>query len=209
MLTRTFIVMVSTARISLDGSQRYLVTRPLFDEMGFVAHMALQVLLCRKCGSCFIPNDVAGHARNCQSFDSKSINMQEFDDLCDSLLIHMDTQSVVHPSPRGPPVEGIKPPELGWACTVDPAHCAYCCCSLKGMQNHVRSHTTRPPNVPDGFHSGVYLQTLFPTFGIKYFEVEPALRNISIDSPLTRILQTLFPNVAGQHVYTTWILYIG
>ena len=114
----------------------------------------------------------------------------------------LDAASVLLPFPRGPPVEGIAVllpspcgplvgemvPTNGWACSVDPSHCAYCCRSLKGMESHVRTHPNRPPSLKNGYCEGVALQVLFSVFSCKYFEVEPALASTSNTNPLTHII---------------------
>jgi hypothetical protein len=191
-----------TARIQLDGSERYLVTFELFDQLGFVSHKALQVLMCQKCKICVIPADLIGHAESCQNISRKSVSVQDLNDLVHKQSIHLDTSSVIHPSPRGPPVEGLAEPVEGYACSVDRANCDYCCTSLRRMETHVRTHLGRPLNMVDCYHSKVKLQKLFPHFGIKLFEVEPTLSNISITDPFSRILRDLLPVMPGESLFS-------
>ena len=94
-------------------------------------------------------------------------------------------------------MEGIKEAE-GWACSVDPALCAYCCCNLKGMENHVRTHPNHPPHMKNCYRANVQLQTLFNKFGVKYFEVEPAFSNVSNGDPLARILRDFLPKPGNE-----------
>ena len=188
------------ARIQLDGSRSYLVTFEPLDRIGFVAHKALRVLMCRKCLFCFIPNDLMGHAQTCQGASQKSVSSEELWELVEGELFHLDVSSVILPSPRGPPVEGIKRVD-GCACSVDPASCAYCCCNPKGMETHVRSHPNRPPRMSDCYRASVTLQTLFNKFGVTYFEVEPALANVSSGDPLAHILQKYLPIVPGDFMF--------
>lgn len=183
---------IFAARIPLHGSHRYLITCELLDRIGFVSHKALRVLICRKCRYCYIPNEVVGHAHSCQKVSPRSVDAEDFQELVLGQLIHLEVPYVLHPSPRGPPVEGVAEAK-GWACSVDPTLCAYCCCNLKGMENHVRTHSIRPPNMKNCYRENVQLQTLFQKFGVKYFEVEPALANVSNGDPLARILRDFLP----------------
>jgi len=165
--------------------------------MGFVLHKALRVLICRKCRYCFIPGEAIGHAHTCQKVPPRSISIEEFEELVLGQLIHLEVPSVIHPSPRGPPVEGVKKAK-GWACSMDPALCAYCCCNLKGMENHVRTHPNHPPHMKNCYRVNVQLQTLFNKFGVKYFEVEPAFSNVSNGDALARILRDFLPKPGNE-----------
>jgi hypothetical protein len=176
------------------------VTFEPLDRIGFVSHKALRVLMCQKCKFCFIPNDVVGHARTCQNASPKSVSSEELLELVEGELFHLHPSTVILPSPRGPPVEGLAKTE-GWACSVDPVGCAYCCCNLKGMQTHVRTHPDRPPKMSDCYRAPVCLQTLFNKFGVTYFEVEPALADVSHGDPLAHILQKYLPVVPGDRFF--------
>ena len=189
----------SSARLHLNGNWNYLISCPLLDQIGFVSHKALRILICRKCQAAFIPADVLGHAWGCQNFRDKSPALvEEVQNYCDGSLIHSSTDTVIHPAPRGPPVEGIHR-DFGLACSVDPANCAYCCRSKDTMETHVRSHSNRPTSVKDGYRTGVTVQTLFPKFARKFFEVEPALSCISGTSPLALILRDYLPSIPGNY----------
>jgi hypothetical protein len=157
------------------------------------------VLICRKCRYSFIPNEVIGHAHSCQNVSPRSIDLEEFQELVLGQLIHLEVSSVLHPSPRGPPVEGIAEVK-GWACSVDPVLCAYCCCNLKGMETHVRTHPNHPPDMKNCYRVNVQLQKLFNKFGVKYFEVEPAFSNVSNGDPLARILRDFLPKPGNEYL---------
>lgn len=155
----------------------------------------LKTLHCQPCGRCLIPNDAIGHAQNKHGLDSKAVCPDEFADVCEELGVHQEAYLVVHPSPRSPPVEYTRS-VTGVACTVDPANCAYCCTKPEVMDKHVREkHPSHPHPLSNCYRVGIQVQTLFLTFGVKYFEVEPALASVPKGSPLNYILQQFLPSL--------------
>jgi hypothetical protein len=185
------------ARIYLDESHCYLITCEVLDQLGFVSHKALQVLICRKCHYSFIPDEVVGHAHGCRNVSPRSIDLEEFQKLILRQPIHLEVLYILHLLPQGPPVEGITEVKR-LACSMDPVLCAYCCCSLKGMETHIRTHPNHPPNMKNCYWVNVQLQTLFKKFGVKYFEVEPTFSNVSNGDPLACILRDFLPKPGNE-----------
>jgi hypothetical protein len=48
------------------------------------------------------------------------------------------------------------------------------------------------------YRAGVKLQTLFNKFGVKYFEVEPALSNVSNGDVLAHFISDFLPVMPGD-----------
>ena len=89
---------VLATKINLASSDHYLITYKLLDQIGFVVFKALQVLICRKCGHCYISKDTIEHAHSCQNVSQRSIGIEEFQVLV-LKLIHLEASSIHHPSP--------------------------------------------------------------------------------------------------------------
>lgn len=113
--------------------------------------------------------------------------------------LHAKYSDVVHPGPRGPPVE-LLPVEKGYACAVDPASCAFACRSVEWMEKHVRDHPQHDAHLTNCYRSNVPLQTLFSPIGKKYFEVEPALKGIPSDDIFTKIVQEFLPSIPAPPI---------
>lgn len=110
----------------------------------------------------------------------------------------VDYAHVLHPAPRGPPVQMIDFVK-GFACCLSPRSCAFASTSIRTMNDHVRSSlhdAERRPRLEDCYRSQVAVQTVFPWQArIKWFEVEPALLAPSHpdSNPLNFILQHILP----------------
>jgi hypothetical protein len=185
-------------RISLDGTCRYLASCSTLSPYGVAVHKLLLVLICLACKSCFLPKDMPGHLKH--GHDIKVVDKDAFARACLRWHLHLKHSDILYPSPRGPPVEVI-PTLNGFACAVDPAGCAFACCSKDWMEKHVRKdHPDRPALLTSCYRSGVKVQILFPTFMKKYVEVEPALWNVPKDDVLVHVLQDFLPTIPGPSV---------
>lgn len=121
-------------------------------------------------------------------------SLAELVELCGKLNVH-DIHSVVHPAPRACPVECIVIHSGGFACAVAPTSCAFASLSEKWMKTHLREHPDRNPNTSLCYRTNVPLQTLYPHVGHKYFEVQPLLVDVPVDSALSLILRDFIPNL--------------
>jgi hypothetical protein len=116
---------------------------------------------------------------------------EKFVTACKRWKIHQDYNTVLIPSPRGPPVEAVDEYD-GYACAVDPTTCAFACASEAWMEKHCREHPDRPMLLSSCYRSNVKVQMLFPA-NRKFFEVEPALSNVPQESVLSVVLQKFLP----------------
>ena len=183
--------------ISLDGTCRYLASCSTLSPLGVAVHTHLLVMFCLACKSCVLPADMPGHLKQ---HGIKVIDKDAFVEACLHWRLHLKYSEILYPSPRGPPVEVI-PMLDGYACAVDPAGCAFACCSKEWMEKHVhKDHPDRPALLTSCYRSGVKVQTLFPTFVKKYVEVEPALWNVPKDDVLTHVLRDFLPSIPGPSV---------
>lgn len=133
-----------------------------------------------------------GHLRNDHAV---SVPLGDFRAACASLAVHPDYSAVLHPYPRGPPVQHIRQ-TTGFACAADPEKCGFCCRSKEWMVRHVTTlHPKQVHRMSERYRSSVQLQTLFPNLGVKYFEVEPALAGVNSNAVLGRILQQFVPGL--------------
>jgi hypothetical protein len=183
-------------RIILDGTKRYFAACKTLSSAGFAAHRALKLLFCLKCKTFILPKDAPGHASD---HDLKVEDKPAFMRACEQWKIHQTLAGVVHPNPRGPPVEGLAM-DKGFACAMEPAGCAFACRSHEWMEKHVRAHPEHDPLLSNCYRSNVTIQTLFAHIGKKFFEVEPALRDIPPDDILTRLIQDFLPTLPAPSI---------
>lgn len=193
-----FLIIPCTARVILDGTCQYLASCKTLRPLGFAVHRVLQVLMCIPCKACILPKDGPGHCHS--EHGLKVENRDEFMEACTRWGVHQTYIDVLHPSPRGPPVELI-PMEKGYACSVDPRSCAFACCSREWMEKHVGlQHPDHDSFISNCYRSQITLQTLFSPIGKKYVEVEPALRNVSNEDVFARIVQEYIPALPASSI---------
>jgi len=179
-------------RVRLDGAVRYLAACETLCPLGVVVHKLLHVLICLACKSCIIPSHMPGHLKE---HGFKNIDKIAFTAACERWGIIQLPERVLHPSPRGAPVEILKTYQ-GYACAVDPTGCSFACTSENWMKQHVRNdHTSHPALMTSCYRSNVPVQTLFRPFHKKYIEVQPALCNVAQDNVLARVLQDFLPTL--------------
>jgi hypothetical protein len=193
-------LITSLARIFLEAGVDYIFVHPLLDHIGFVLHTGLRILICKSCDSRSLAGFARGHfidhhngSEHLHGWDKEA-----FIKLAVEHKLHLDYEDVVHPAPRGPPIQMIETTK-GLACSLSPSTCGYCTPSLKLMQTHTASSVhdeDRRPRKADCYREDVTLQTVFPwQKKIKWFEVEPALLSPSLaaSNPLNFILQNIIP----------------
>jgi hypothetical protein len=121
---------VSDKLVTIDGSQSYLESNPLFDSMGVRRHRLFRVLICI-CGRAVLGDGayghVTGHGVNLSLAQSREL--RNIVDSMDLIKIHKELDTPVN---GGPPVELLKQVADGHCCN----YCGYCVPSLKAMDNH-------------------------------------------------------------------------
>ena len=127
----------SSGRIRLDGTCRYLAACDVLGPFGVAIHKLLRVLICL---DCFLPDDMPGHLKE---HGFKVLDRAGFLTACARWHLHGNYSDVLHPAPRGPPVE-VLTRYTGYACAVDPVHCAYACRSKEWMEKQRRLHKELP-----------------------------------------------------------------
>jgi Orsellinic acid/F9775 biosynthesis cluster protein D len=163
----------------------------------------LNVLLCKHGHGAFIPEAAPGHAKKIHK-----VNLAGFDNL--AFLKHCEDSHIrkghgpnapkftILPTPKGPPVQLVELYE-GFACS----RCAYCCCSKSWMENHIRDTHPDMYGQASRCHYPTTVQTLFPNVGRVFFEVNPALVNLSFHDPMDHILRHHIPSLPQPFVTPT------
>src|SRR5882762_8194424 len=88
-----------------------------------------------------LPSHMLGHLKE---HGFKNIDKITFTAACECWGIIQLPEHVLHPSPRGAPVEILKTYQE-YACAVDPTGCSFACISENWMKQYVRNnHTSHP-----------------------------------------------------------------
>ena len=194
------LLITSSARIFLEPGVDYIVVDPLLDHIGFVLHSLLGILICKLCTCRSLACNARGHFIEHHE-GSKYLHGWDNEGFIRFAIEHKlpgQYEDVVHPAPRGPPLQMVKT-SVGYACSLSPATCPYATPSLKLMERHTASSDhdeDRRPRKADCHRGDVTLQTVFPWQAkVKWFEVEPALLPPSLlsSSPINFILQNIIP----------------
>lgn len=170
----------SSKGLVLDPLQLYLVSDPVLEELGFLHHTALGILICHTCQHALFPTEVISHARQHHKVPKKHCNTPLLEAYCSTHGLHDVLSMVPSLAPKGTPVESIKEHQ-GLACRLDPGRCNYCCKARKAMDNHMRSQHPHSQQFPLSkcYRSEVTVQTLFHGASKRYFEVEPTLHAVT------------------------------
>lgn len=173
------------------------MSHSILDKIGFVRHKLLRVLLCKTCHKSKLVEEAPGHYKDNHSpiRYNNTFDLAEYADLCVKYKLVQSHAEVIHPAPRGPPVQFITITHNCYACTVDPSQCAYVASKLNTIEKHCKTHPDRNVYLPECYRKGVSAQTLFTHFGAKMFEVQKHLASgrTSSRSVLNIVLQDLLP----------------
>lgn len=113
-----------------------------------------------------------GHLKRQHRYVVEKGDRAELEELCKSRGVHTRAQDVPVPRAGGPPVQGIAPPVEGLSCTADPA-CEYSVQDLQTMLRHCRENHGQGLLNNSKFRKSM-VQSMFPSVGHVYFEVDPA-----------------------------------
>jgi len=162
------------------------MSTPVLDKLGYFFHSLLRVLICKECEFCVPPSDAPGHAMNFHGVEKKSYDHDEFLRTCADNDIY-PTKTVPMPKSSGPPVENIKIVD-GYTCLP----CGYSSGAKSTMEKHQRQ--SHPSSKGDNNTANVKVQSLFVSFGIHYFQVDPALCQLqpyTVPSIIERYIHSL------------------
>jgi hypothetical protein len=186
---------IVTGDVTLEAQVDYITTCDILDTMGYFVHKALRVLICKECQYCVLPSDAPGHAHNQHGVSKKAYQLSEFLTTCESLHIHTDGD-VSPPRPRGPPVQNLLVYD-GFACATEHTECTFSTRTRESIEKHIRTnhHNRLNAKLRDCYRAGVKVQTLFPNFNRRFFEVEPSIARLTSKDPLTFIMKNFIPSV--------------
>ena len=193
----------------LEAGVDYIVVHPALDHIGFYLHRALGILICKACGARGLASNAKDHVVD--RHDGRALlrgwDREGFDGLLAQYGCPTTYEDVVHPAPRGPPIQKVER-KIGFVCTLSPSTCAFATTSQEWMVKHVASSVhdrDRYPNSIDCYKGSAVIQTVFAwSKMVKWVEVEPSLLSPHVpeSNPLNHILQVVLPTVLslGPHL---------
>lgn len=180
----------SEEQVVLEMGKSYIVSHPCLEELSFVFHEALGLLICRRCETGVPGKHVIGHVNHQHNETTSSMLQSSLYDFCVAYRVRMSSGSVVNPAPGGPPVECIELPVDGFRCEA----CGYCSKAVSTLQAHIRSHSGLP-FAEMRFHP-TKVQRLLRGAASTYFEVSWPKVAIGSDSALKDALKASFSTLS-------------
>jgi hypothetical protein len=164
--------------VTIPAAEPQIIVSDALKAYGLAIHRFIRVIVCVDCQMGLIVPDVIGHLRKKHHMSTGDLenDLAAFTEKYQLVTRHGECAT---PTPRGAPIELLTIHNDAYGCGLN---CPYVSLTKSSMSHHIR--TAHPQQVgrrekSQAIRTGVVAQTVFKTIGIKYFEVNPSLRDKS------------------------------